>query len=105
MSLLSALVTSLALAALALPAVKTAELTPDNFGSSVAKGLWFIEHYSPYCGHCRAFAPTWEKLVKEAETEFPTVSLAQVNCVLHGGAYCSCVRTLSIVFTLSIRPM
>jgi thioredoxin domain-containing protein 5 len=87
MTLLSGIVTSLALVALALPTIrgKSTDLTPDNFKSSVSNGFWFVEHFSPYCSHCIAFAPTWDKLVKEAETELPNVSLGQVNCVVHGG--------------------
>ncbi|KAJ2912426.1 hypothetical protein MD484_g7977, partial [Candolleomyces efflorescens] len=85
MTILSALVTSLALVACALPtSAKSTDLTPDNFKSSVASGLWFVEHFSPYCSHCISFASTWEKLVTETGTESPNVHLAQVNCVLHG---------------------
>ncbi|KAJ3544178.1 hypothetical protein NMY22_g2872 [Coprinellus aureogranulatus] len=86
MTLLSGLVTSLALVALALPTAsgKSTDLTPDNFQSSVSNGFWFVEHFSPYCSHCIAFAPTWDKLAKEAETELPHVGLGQVNCVVHG---------------------
>lgn len=89
MTLLSGIVTSLALVALALPTIrgKSTDLTPDNFKSSVSNGFWFVEHFSPYCTHCIAFAPTWDKLVKEAETELPNVSLGQVNCVVHGGMF------------------
>ena len=82
----SVLVTSFALASLALPTVRTAELTPTTFKESTANGLWFVEHFSPHCSHCRNFAPTWEKLVVDMEKETPSVSLAQVNCLLYGGA-------------------
>lgn len=81
---LSLLITSLALAAIALP-VHTAQLTPDNFKDTTATGLWFIEHYSPYCGHCRDFAPTWDKLVETTDKNAPSVHLAQVNCAIYGG--------------------
>ncbi|KAJ7485532.1 protein disulfide isomerase [Mycena latifolia] len=82
----SILLTSFALASAALPA-QTASLkpplTPDNFKSTIAKGVWFVEHFSPYCGHCRAFAPTWEKLVAYSE-DSAGVQLAQVDCSVNG---------------------
>lgn len=54
--------------------------------------LRFIEHFSPYCGHCRRFAPTWELLVEHyTSQEDPGVQLAQVNCAIHGGQ-CVCHR-------------
>ncbi|KAJ3996888.1 protein disulfide isomerase [Lentinula boryana] len=80
------LLLSLSIVCVALP-VHSTELTPENFKSSIASGLWFIEHFSPYCGHCRAFAPTWEELVeknKEGSAEATGVKLAQVNCAVHG---------------------
>ncbi|PFH44884.1 hypothetical protein AMATHDRAFT_72161 [Amanita thiersii Skay4041] len=64
--------------------VTLVELTPDNFEKSTATGIWFIEHFSPYCPHCRRFAPKWEQLVKEGKAEFPHVNFAQVNCAVHG---------------------
>ncbi|CAK5272120.1 unnamed protein product, partial [Mycena citricolor] len=83
---ISLLLILFALACAALP-VQTAQLkpplTPDNFHSTIAKGVWFIEHFSPYCGHCRAFAPTWERLVEYSESS-KGVSLAQVDCSVHG---------------------
>ncbi|KAH9896139.1 thioredoxin-like protein [Cubamyces lactineus] len=61
-------------------------LTADNFESTIAEGVWFIEYMSPYCGHCRSFAPTWERLVeKNGEKADPGIYLAQVNCAAHGG--------------------
>ncbi|KAF7331691.1 Protein disulfide isomerase [Mycena kentingensis (nom. inval.)] len=79
----SILLTSFALASAALPA-QTASLppplTPDNFKSTTARGIWFVEHFSPYCGHCRAFAPTWEKL----QGNTGDVQLAQVDCSVNG---------------------
>ncbi|EAU82485.2 thioredoxin domain containing 5 [Coprinopsis cinerea okayama7 len=85
-NLFSALVASFFVSSLGLPvdAKELLQLTPDTFDSEVSKGYWFIEHYSPYCGHCTAFEPTWRKLVDEAEEEIPAVKLAQVNCAVHG---------------------
>ncbi|KXN90554.1 Thioredoxin domain-containing protein 5 [Leucoagaricus sp. SymC.cos] len=80
---LSLLVTALALVSSA-AGVQLQQLTPANFEESTGKGLWFVEHFSPYCVHCRRFAPTWEKLVEACATEIPSVHLAQVDCSVHG---------------------
>ncbi|KAF9076692.1 protein disulfide isomerase [Rhodocollybia butyracea] len=80
------LIIYLSFVCVALP-VHSTELTPDNFEDSVANGVWFIEHFSPYCAHCRAFAPTWEELVQKNEpgsAEATGVRLAQINCAVHG---------------------
>ncbi|CDO70352.1 hypothetical protein BN946_scf184613.g2 [Trametes cinnabarina] len=85
----SLLASSVILASSALP-VESSEtellvLTPDNFDATIADGVWFIEHFSPYCGHCRRFAPTWKQLVEETEAKpDPGIHLAQVNCAVHG---------------------
>ncbi|KAJ8085806.1 hypothetical protein PM082_004624 [Marasmius tenuissimus] len=81
------LLSSITLSGKALPVQSQTlqQLTPDNFKSTIAKGVWFIEHFSPYCGHCRHFAPTWEALVKENEAQSnPGIRLAQVDCAAHG---------------------
>ena len=47
-----------------------------------------IEHFSPYCGHCKAFAPTWKKLVQHyEEMDDPGVHLAQIDCAANGGMH------------------
>ncbi|KAI1792500.1 thioredoxin-domain-containing protein [Ganoderma leucocontextum] len=85
----SLLVSSVILASAALP-VQSSEtellvLTPENFDSTIAHGVWFIEHFSPYCHHCRAFAPTWSQLVEANDKKpDPGIHLAQVNCAVHG---------------------
>ncbi|KAF5363494.1 hypothetical protein D9756_000988 [Leucocoprinus leucothites] len=60
------------------------QLTPSNFKEYTEKGLWFVEHSTPYCIFCRRFAPTWKKLVGDCEREIPSVRLAQVDCSVHG---------------------
>ncbi|KAH7930318.1 thioredoxin-like protein [Leucogyrophana mollusca] len=83
-SSLSLLVTALTLQATAAPVTSTV-LTPQTFKETISKGVWFIEHFSPYCGHCRKFEPTWMKLVEEFEKPGgPKIHLAQVNCALNG---------------------
>ncbi|KIO27085.1 hypothetical protein M407DRAFT_194282 [Tulasnella calospora MUT 4182] len=62
------------------------QLSMDNFSSSVAKGLWLVEHFSPYCPHCRNFEPTWRKLTEEyqAAEAASNFYMAQVNCITQG---------------------
>ncbi|KDQ65138.1 hypothetical protein JAAARDRAFT_43901 [Jaapia argillacea MUCL 33604] len=78
------LISSLALSA----PVESAELlvlTPETFKDTIATGVWFVEHFSPYCGHCRNFAPTWQKLDQDnKQSPDPGIHLAQVNCAVHG---------------------
>lgn len=46
------------------PVVK---LTKDNFKKLVLDSdqLWLIEFFAPWCGHCKALAPAWEKAAKQ----------------------------------------
>ncbi|KAI0719220.1 thioredoxin-domain-containing protein [Fomitopsis betulina] len=84
--------TSLLLASLAIAALPVTPddvpllvLTPEDFEQTVASGVWFVEHFSPYCGHCRSFLPTWKLLVQElSNSSDPGIHLAQVNCAVHG---------------------
>ncbi|GBE79006.1 hypothetical protein SCP_0202030 [Sparassis crispa] len=83
----SLLVASLTLTAIAAPveSVGLDVLEPDNFESTIAQGVWFIEHFSPYCPHCRDFMPTWEQLVADTQKSAdPGIHLAQVNCAING---------------------
>ena len=50
-----------------------------------AGGFRFVEHFSPYCHHCRQFAPTWDELVDDYAGSL--VNLAQVNCAIYGGTF------------------
>ncbi|PWZ01080.1 thioredoxin-like protein [Testicularia cyperi] len=61
-------------------------LTSGNFTSSVGTGMWMVEFYSPYCVHCKRFAPTWKDLVEsdrhlEDSSDF---HFARVNCIAQG---------------------
>lgn len=48
-------------------------------------GVRFIEHFSPYCHHCRDFAPTWTQLVEDTKNALdPGIHLAQINCLVYG---------------------
>lgn len=40
-------------------------LNSRDFDSSISDGnRWLIEFYSPWCGHCKRFAPTYESVAK-----------------------------------------
>ncbi|KIM20922.1 hypothetical protein M408DRAFT_118006 [Serendipita vermifera MAFF 305830] len=59
------------------------QLTAATFDESTKHNTWFVEFFSPWCGHCKAFKPTWEELVISRE-DHPRLSLAQVDCVADG---------------------
>ncbi|PVF99148.1 thioredoxin-domain-containing protein [Serendipita vermifera] len=59
------------------------QLTANTFDQSIKKDTWFVEFFSPWCGHCKAFKPTWEKLVASRD-DAPRLNLAQVDCVANG---------------------
>ncbi|PPQ86762.1 hypothetical protein CVT25_012407 [Psilocybe cyanescens] len=69
------------------------EFTPTTFSQTIREGLWFVEHYSPYCGHCKHFKPTWQQLVLDTRDkgdeglgggEVPEVGMGVVDCIVHG---------------------
>ncbi|KAG1875422.1 thioredoxin-like protein [Suillus subalutaceus] len=82
---LSLFTTWFVLQAAAAPAAGSQVLTPQDFKQTIADGVWFIEHFSPYCRHCRNFEPTWNRVVDKFEKQPDLgIHLAQVNCALNG---------------------
>jgi thioredoxin 1 len=54
----------------------TLELTKENFNETIESGKTvIIDFWAPWCGPCRAFAPTFEAVSEE----FPDVVFAKIN--------------------------
>ena len=47
------------------------ELTGESFDQETKNGYWFVKHFSPYCHHCKAIAPTWQTLYEFYYTSKP----------------------------------
>ncbi|RHY55903.1 hypothetical protein DYB26_000147 [Aphanomyces astaci] len=79
MALCSAVVTSSAFYTSA-SAVKN--LDPKSFEKEVVggKGVWLVEFYAPWCGHCKSLAPEWKKAAKALDG---IVNVAAVDCDQH----------------------
>jgi thioredoxin 1 len=56
--------------------VAVVELTKENFEQTVTENDFVIvDYWAPWCGPCRSFAPTYEKVSEE----FPNIVFAKVN--------------------------
>ena len=55
------------------------QLNAENFNKEVIESdeLWLILFYAPWCGHCKAFHPEFEKVAKSAKGLF---KIGAVNC-------------------------
>ncbi|EME79115.1 uncharacterized protein MYCFIDRAFT_51000 [Pseudocercospora fijiensis CIRAD86] len=83
------------------------ELPGDKIDDSIKDGYWMVEYFSPYCHHCKAFAPTLQTLYEfyytldplpqtpgsgethddmNSFTRFYNFKFAKVDCVAYGDA-------------------
>jgi protein disulfide-isomerase-like protein len=45
-------------------------LNAHNFDAQTAEGIWMIEFYAPWCGHCKTLKPTWAQLATASKGKF-----------------------------------
>lgn len=56
-------------------------LDPENFDSEIASsGITLVEFFAPWCGHCKALAPNYEKAATELKG---SAKLGSVDCTIH----------------------
>jgi len=54
-------------------------LTDSNFASSTASGVWLVEYYAPWCGHCKHLAPVYEKVATATKGK---INVGKVDCTV-----------------------
>eukprot|EP00004_Rigifila_ramosa_P021050 TRINITY_DN5536_c0_g1_i2.p1 TRINITY_DN5536_c0_g1~~TRINITY_DN5536_c0_g1_i2.p1 ORF type:complete len:404 (+),score=88.01 TRINITY_DN5536_c0_g1_i2:113-1213(+) len=59
-------------------------LTDENFAAHTNTGIWLVEFYAPWCGHCKALAPVWEEAANRLVGQ--PVKLAKIDATEHSAA-------------------
>ena len=86
-------------AALLLGAASTTHatvLTDDNWDSETAGKTVFVKFYAPWCGHCKALAPAWKKLMDKYDGH-ATALVGHADCT---GDACSSHRSEEVTSQL-----
>ncbi|XP_026559083.1 sulfhydryl oxidase 1 [Pseudonaja textilis] len=58
------------------------ELDTDTLERRIfnSSGVWVVEFYASWCGHCKAFAPLWKGLANDLKDWRPAVMLGAIDC-------------------------
>merc|ERR1711899_229545 len=58
------------------------DLNPNNFDNRVkdSDGIWIVEFYAPWCGHCKQLAPQYQKAAQALKG---IIGVGAVDCDVH----------------------
>jgi len=57
-------------------------LTDENFKEKLAEHkVLFVKMFAPWCGHCKALAPTWEEMANDVNKPGADYFVAECDCV------------------------
>ena len=81
------LILAIAFAAMAWAEGDVFVLTDENYEETLKKNpVVMVKFYAPWCGHCKSFAPEYEKAAKQVKEEGKPYILADLDATVHKNA-------------------